>query len=130
MNLVILVGNLGRDVEQKITTNGTSIATFSLATTEKIKGESKTEWHKCLCFGKISELAAQYLQKGSKVGIQGKIQTKKFEHEGVVKYSTEILVNYIEFLDSKGSSKTESGAGAGGIQDPPPPNDKEDDLPF
>ena len=103
MNTVILTGNLGRDVDTRYTQSGSAVANMNLATTEKYKGETKTEWHRLVAFGKTAEIAAQYLSKGSKIGIQGKIQTRTWDKDGVKQYTTEIVVDRLEFLDSKGS---------------------------
>jgi len=96
MNKVILCGNVGRDPEVKSTENS-KIAKFSLATTEKYKGEEKTEWHNIIAWGSLAEIVAKYIRKGSKLLIDGKIQTKKYQE----KYYTEILALSIQMLDSK-----------------------------
>ena len=101
MNIVMLTGNLGRDPEIRTTTNGTTVANMTIATTERYKGETQTEWHRLVAFGKTGEIAGEYLKKGSKVGIQGKIQTRTWEKDGQKQYTTEIVVDRLEFLDSK-----------------------------
>lgn len=101
MNKAIISGNLGRDPETRYTQSGSTVVNFSIASTETVKGEKKTEWHKVVAFGKTAELVGQYLSKGSKALIEGKIQTRSWEKDGETKYSTEILANSVEFLDSK-----------------------------
>ncbi len=123
MNTCILVGNLGRDVEIRYTQSGSAVANMNLATTEKYKGETKTEWHRLVAFGKTAEIAGQYLSKGSKVGIQGKIQTRTWDKDGVKQYTTEIVVDRLEFLDSKGSQAKPDNQQGGQVDD-------NSDLPF
>jgi single-strand DNA-binding protein len=98
LNKATLIGRLGRDVELRQTQKGDSVANLSLATSKKWKnkaGESqeKTEWHRVVMFGKLADIANNYLSKGSLVYIEGEIQTRKWEdNDGITKYSTEIVV--------------------------------------
>ena len=113
MNKVILIGNLGKDVETRYAPSGTAIATFSMATAErkKVDGEwvKSSEWHNILAFGKTAEVAGEYLSKGSKVAIEGRLQTSSWEdQQGVKKYKTEIVVDQLEFLESKPGSGKET----------------------
>ena len=101
MNKVILTGRFGADVETRYTQNGTAVANVNLATTEYAKGDKKTEWHRLVMFGKTAELAAEYTGKGSQVGIEGRLQTRQWEKSGQKQYTTEVVVDRIEFLDSK-----------------------------
>ena len=107
LNKAIIVGNLGQDPEKKVTENGLVITTFSVATTEKWKdknsGENteQTEWHRVVTFRRLAEICAEYLRKGSKVYIEGKLQTRSWEKEGVKMYSTEIIAQEMKMLDSK-----------------------------
>lgn len=116
VNKVILLGNLGKDPEIRYSQGGTAVGNFSLATTERRKGADgqwadHTEWHNIRVFGRQAELSGQYLQKGSTVYIEGRIQTRKWQDkEGGNRYTTEILVNDIQFL---GRTKGQ-GAPAGG----------------
>jgi len=104
VNRVILVGNLGNDVEMKYTQTGTAIANFSLATSEKFKnseGEKQetTEWHKIVCFKQLAENAGKFLTKGSSIYLEGKIKTRKWQDsDGNDKYITEIIASDIKFL--------------------------------
>ena len=100
VNKVILVGNLGQDPDVRFTPNGAAVANLSLATSEAWKDrntgqeQEKTEWHRVVIFGKLAEIAQQYLRKGSKVYIEGKLQTRKWQaQDGQDRYTTEIVVD-------------------------------------
>lgn len=100
VNKVILVGNLGQDPEVRYLPNGGAVANITLATSEswrdKATGEQKeqTEWHRVVLFGKLAEVAGEYLRKGSQVYIEGQLRTRKWtDQSGVEKYTTEVLVN-------------------------------------
>ena len=119
VNKVILVGNLGNDPEVRYTTSGTAIATLSLATseswTDKQSGEKqeRTEWHRVKMFGKLAEIAGEYLKKGRQVYIEGSLRTDKYtDKSGVEKYSTDIIASDMQMLGGGG----EGGAGGGGFQ--------------
>lgn len=117
VNKVILIGNLGKDPEMRYTPNGVAIANLTLATSESWKdknsGENveKTEWHRVVMFQRLAEICGEYLRKGSKVFIEGKLQTRKWQDkEGKDRYTTEIVADSMQMLDSKGSG---AGMGAG-----------------
>ena len=99
VNKVILVGNLGRDPEVRYTPNGDSITNINIATTETFKDregvkQERTEWHRVAFFGKLAEIAGQYLKKGRPVYIEGRIQTRKWQDKaGQDRYTTEIVAN-------------------------------------
>lgn len=121
LNKVLLIGHLGQDPELRYTTNNTPVASFSVATNESYKGSDgaqvdKTEWHNIIVWRKLAELAQQYLKKGSKIYLEGKITTRSYEKDGQKKYITEIIADSFLMLDSKG------GNGAG--------EKTPDDLPF
>lgn len=108
INKVIIVGNLGDTPEVKYLNSGDAVTTISVATSETWKdkqtGEKKekTEWHRIVMFKRLAEVAGEYLRKGSKVYVEGKLQTRKWQdNNGVDRYSTEIVVNKLEMLDSK-----------------------------
>lgn len=116
VNKVILVGNLGADPESRYLPSGDAVTNIRLATTDRYKdkqsGEMKeiTEWHRVGFFGKLAEIAGQYLKKGSSVYIEGKIRTRKWtDQAGVEKYSTEIVADSMQML---GGKNQESGGGA------------------
>ena len=127
MNIVMLTGNLGRDPELRYTQFGTTVANMTIATTERYKGEAKTEWHRLVAFGNTAEFAGNYLKKGSKVGVQGKIQTRTWEKDGQKQYTTEIVVDKLEFLDSKPKQESHTPPVS---QPGPGPEDDDMDVPF
>lgn len=112
VNKVIIVGNLGKDPEVKAAGQST-VANFSLATSESYTDKSgakqeKTEWHRIVAWGKLAELAGQYLKKGRQVYVEGKLQTREWEKDGQKKYTTEIVASNITFLGGKQESKPEA----------------------
>lgn len=110
MNKVILLGRIGSDIEVNYTTSGTAIGKFSLATSEKYKGEEKTEWHRVVAWGKTAEIMSEYLNKGDPVLIEGQIRYGKYDDkEGITRYTTDINVNRFEFVPkTKGSTALQS----------------------
>ncbi len=119
VNKVILIGNLGADPEMRYTTSGSAICTFNLATTESWtdkqtnEKQERTEWHRVKIFGRLAEIANEYLKKGRQVYIEGSIRTDKFTgKDGVEKYFTDIIANNMQLLGSSG----EGGGGGGGYQ--------------
>lgn len=122
VNKVILVGNLGQDPEVRYMPNGGAVANITLATSEswrdKQTGETKekTEWHRVVLFGKLAEVAGEYLRKGSQVYIEGALQTRKWtDQAGVEKYTTEVVVNVGGTMQMLGGRQG-GGAPAGGGQ--------------
>lgn len=110
VNKVIVVGNLGNDPEIATSNSGKTIANFSIATSEKWKGKDgqmteKTEWHRCVAFDKLADVCGEYLKKGSKVYVEGKLQTDKYQKEGIDMYSTKIIVGVMQMLDSRDSAE-------------------------
>lgn len=107
VNKVILIGNLGADPELKFTAAGQAICNLSIATSEKWNDKNgekqeKTEWHRVVAFGKQAEVLSQYLAKGSKIYIEGKIQTRSWEDkDGQTRYSTEVLANSFDFIGQR-----------------------------
>ncbi|MGF2736658.1 single-stranded DNA-binding protein [Marinobacter sp. DUT-1] len=112
VNKVILIGNLGQDPDTRYTPNGNAVVNLNLATDESYKDRQtgqlvpKTEWHRIVLFGKVAEVAGQYLRKGSKVYIEGKLQTRKWQgQDGQDRYTTEVVVDIngqMQMLDSRG----------------------------
>lgn len=103
VNKVILMGNLGRDPEVRYMPNGEAVANFSIATTENWKDKSgvkqeKTEWHNIVMYRRLAEIAGEYLKKGRPVYIEGRLQTRKWEKDGVTRYSTEIVADQMQML--------------------------------
>ena len=164
VNKVILVGNLGADPETRYTANGGAICTIKVATSESWKDkqtgemQERTEWHRVKFFGRLAEIAGEYLKKGRQVYIEGSIRTDKYtDKEGVERYATDIIANEMQLLGS-GGRDGEGGGGGGGMgggsrgpsdrpqrsgppssggsrpaparNEAPPPDDFEDDIPF
>jgi len=118
INKVILVGNLGQDPEVKYMPNGDAVVNISIATSEswkdKATGENrdKTEWHRVVMFRRLGEIAGEYLKKGSKVYIEGKLQTRKWQaQDGADRYTTEVVANDMQMLDSRGQSSNMNQGG-------------------
>lgn len=110
VNKVIIVGNVGDDPDIRTMPNGNQVVNLSIATSDSWKDKQtgkkkeKTEWHRCVFFNKIADIAAQYVNKGSKLYVEGRLQTRSYEQDGVKKYSTEIVVNDMQMLDSKNTN--------------------------
>jgi len=152
VNKVILVGNLGRDPETRYLPSGEAVTNISVATTEtwkdKASGEKKeaTEWHRVAFFGKLAEIAGEYLKKGSQVYIEGQLRTRKYQDKetGKDRYSTEIRADRMQMLGSRAGagepraeaqgdagSKAAAPSRAGGAKQPAGKfDDMEDDIPF
>ena len=129
VNKVILVGNLGKDPEVRHLENGTPVASFSIATSESYKDRNsgerveKTEWHNIVLWRGLAEVAEKYLRKGSQVYIEGKLQTRSWEKDGVTRYTTEIVGRDLTMLGSKGQGggeQSQSGGYAAAPQKPQP----------
>lgn len=144
VNKAILIGHLGKDPDTKTFPNGGSVTNTSLATSEswidKTSGERKeaTEWHNLVFNGKLSDVASQYLRKGSKVYVEGKIRTRKYEKNGEDRYITEIVVFDMQMLDSKkdGDQSRQSEPPTRTQRQPAPATESsgggfvDDDIPF
>ena len=117
VNKAILIGRLGKDPEVRYTPDGTMVTNFNLATDEQWKDKNgekvqKTEWHKIVTFGKLAEICGNYLVKGKMIFIEGKIQTRSWDDkDGVKRYTTEIIANNMQMLDSKGQGKADESYG-------------------
>jgi len=117
VNKVIILGNLGQDPELKSTPSGASVATVSIATseswTDKASGEKKekTEWHRVVFWNRLAEIVGQYLRKGSKVYIEGRLQTRKWQNkDGVDQYTTEIIASEMQMLGGKQNQESPAPA--------------------
>ncbi len=112
VNKVILVGNLGRDPEVRYMPSGDALASFSIATTDSWKDKSgqkqeRTEWHRISMFGKLAEIAGEYLKKGSSVYIEGRLQTRKWQDkEGNEKQTTEVVADRMQMLGGRAGTNT------------------------
>ena len=126
INKVILIGNLGRDPETRYSQDQRPVTTFSVATSESWRDRNtneqheQTEWHDIVCFQRLAEIAGEYLRKGSKVFIEGRLQTRSWEgQDGVKRYRTEVIARDMQMLDSRGAQ----AGGGGGYDQPPPPSE-------
>jgi single-strand DNA-binding protein len=137
VNKVILIGNLGRDPEVRYTQSGSAVATLNIATSESWKDQSgqrqeKTEWHKVVVWQRLAEIAKEYLSKGQKVYIEGRIQTRSWDdREGNKRYTTEIVANQMLMLGGRGGS----GGNDFSQEEPPAPEEppfeaSNEDVPF
>ncbi|KJZ18755.1 MULTISPECIES: single-stranded DNA-binding protein [Halomonas] len=120
VNKVILIGNLGQDPEVRFTPSGTAVANLNLATTDTWmdrqsgQRQERTEWHRVVMFNKLAEISQQYLKKGSKLYIEGRLQTRKWQDQnGQDRYSTEIVANDMQMLDGRGEGGQGGGFGGG-----------------
>ena len=132
-NLVIITGNLGAAPEVRATASGTTVANLSVATNDRVKQNGEwadhTEWHRITVFGKQAEVCQQFLSKGSKVMVQGKLRTRKFtDKTGQDRWSTEILADSVEFMSKPQAPAT--AAPPPGAQSQPAPQFRDDDIPF
>ncbi|MEN9806058.1 MAG: single-stranded DNA-binding protein [Pseudomonadota bacterium] len=125
INKVLLIGNLGRDPETRYAQGGGPVTRFSIATSEswrdRASGESqeRTEWHNVVCFGRLAEIAGEYLRKGSKVYVEGSLRTSSWEQEGQKRFRTEVVAREMQMLDGRaGGMGGGMGGGTGG--DAPP----------
>ncbi len=156
VNKVILIGNLGTDPEVRYMPSGGAVANVSLATTDTWKDrqsgdqQERTEWHRLVFYGRLGEIVGEYLRKGSKVYVEGRLQTRKWQgKDGQDRYTTEIVANEMQMLDSRGGTAAFPGDSASqtapddwGQQAPKakpqpaqpavaaPVNDFDDDIPF
>ena len=145
INKVILIGNLGRDPETRYTPSNMAVTNITLATSESWKDKNtgeqqeRTEWHRVVFFNRLAEIAGEYLRKGSKVYIEGRLQTRKWQDQsGQDRYTTEIVASDMQMLDSRGGDAPFSGqqqSQPSGQASPPSaaPADSdgfEDDIPF
>jgi single-strand DNA-binding protein len=143
INKVILIGNLGKDPEVRYMPSGGAVANVTLATSESWKdketGEQKdrTEWHRVIYYNRLAEVAGEFLRKGSKIYVEGKLQTRKWQDKGgVERYTTEIQGNEMQMLDGKAGFDSNSGvapvhpAAHQAHVNESPPADFDDDIPF
>ena len=152
INKVILIGNLGQDPEVRYTAGGSAVTNVSVATTDSWKDkqtgeqQDRTEWHRVVFFARLAEIVGEYLKKGSKVYVEGRLQTRKWQDKsGVDHYTTEVIANEMQMLDSRGGGGGFSGgSGSSSSQQPsnpppakandsgaaPPADDFDDDIPF
>ena len=145
INRVILIGRLGQSPEVRYSTQGTAVCNLSLATGESWKDkqgqqQERTEWHRIVLYGKLAEIAGQYLSKGSKVYVEGRLQTREWEKDGIKRYITEVVVDMggtMQMLDSRADSvaqnqnyATQQPQQRSQAQQAQPADEFDDDIPF
>ena len=140
LNKAMIIGRLGRDPEMRYTPDGVAIANFSIATSEEWKDKNtgekkeKTEWHRIIAFRRLAEICGEYLTKGKQVYIEGRLQTRSWEKDGITRYTTEVIADKMQFLDTK----SDSGGYQGRAQSDTTAydnyinakSDSDDDIPF
>lgn len=135
LNKVQLIGNLGKDPELRYTSSGRAVASFSIATSSSWKDQDgnvqeRTDWHNIIAWAKLAEICAEWLKKGRRVYVEGRLQTRSYEKDGVKKYITEVVAEDMIMLDGTGKGPSDAAADA----ETAPPSDaipeKADDLPF
>lgn len=120
VNKVILVGNVGKDPETRYLPSGGAVTNLTLATSETWKdkntgeAQEKTEWHRIVFFNRLAEIVNEYVRKGSKLYIEGRLQTRSWEQDGITRYATEIVANEMQMLDTRGSGDNSGGSGSSG----------------
>lgn len=147
INKVILVGNVGQDPETRYMPNGNAVTNISIATSETWKDKNtgeqqeRTEWHRVTFYQRLAEIVAEYVKKGTKLYVEGRLQTRSWEQDGVKKYATDIIANEMQMLDSRGSAG-DSYSPSQSQSAPPPKNETptqqapvdadsfDDDIPF
>lgn len=147
INKVILVGNLGADPDTRYTASGSAVTKIRIATTrawnDRQTGEKqeRTDWHRITFFGKLAEISAEYLRKGSQVYVEGRLQTSSYEKEGQTHYSTDVIANEMQMLGGRSGGSGGSASFGGGQSQPqaqpqaapkpsPVAQDFDDDIPF
>jgi single-strand DNA-binding protein len=148
INKVILVGNVGGDPEVRYMPSGSAVVNLTLATSESWKDKStgenveKTEWHRVVFFNRLAEIVGEYVRKGSKLYVEGRLQTRSWEQDGAKRYATEIVANEMQMLDSRGAGQGSSDFGQAPAQassqasaqaepqQPPDFDNFDDDIPF
>lgn len=122
VNKVILVGNCGQDPEMKHLPSGGAVTNVSIATSETWKDkqsgaqQERTEWHRVVFFNRLAEIVGEYVRKGSKIYVEGRLQTRKWQDQnGQDRYTTEIVANEMQMLDSRGADAGQGGGFGGGI---------------
>ena len=133
LNKVMLIGNLGRDPEVRYLPSGQAVANFSIATNDRYQDKEgnwkdRAEWHRIVMFGKLAEIVGQYLNKGSRIYVEGRLQTRDWEKDGQKRSTTEIVALSMIMLGGKGEAAVEAGIeGPAGPEEAAPPGE---DIPF
>lgn len=121
VNKVILIGNLGQDPEVRYMPNGGAVANITVATSESWtdqqgQKQERTEWHRCVMYRRLAEIAGEYLKKGSQVYLEGRLQTREWQdQQGQKRYTTEIVINEMQMLGARSGGASMGGQAAGGM---------------
>jgi len=140
INKVILVGRLGQDPEVRYTPDGSAVANFSIATSDEWKDKEtgdkreKTEWHRVVAWRRLGEICGEYLSKGRQVYVEGKLQTRSWEKDGVTRYTTEIIASDVQFLGGRDfvdtSPQPSENSRTADMPSSPNSGSPKDDIPF
>jgi single-strand DNA-binding protein len=136
VNKAIILGNLGKDPELRYTPNGQAVTSLRIATTERYKDksgtlQSRTEWHNVVCWGRLAEIARDYLKKGSPVYIEGRIQYRSYDDkDGIKRYQTDIVATGMQLLGTRPSGGSETAPAEPTDMPEPQVSSEDDDLPF
>ena len=138
LNKVLLIGNVGKDPEVRYVSDNLAVANFSIATTKKgyktndgKEVPDKTEWHTIVCWRGLAKLAEQYIKKGTQVYVEGELQTRSWEKDGITRYTTEIMANEIQLLGRKADNMANEAAAAPSVPSQQVPQEDENgELPF
>ncbi len=137
LNKVMLIGNLGKDPELRFTSSGVPVATFTIATNESWKDQDgnlqeRTEWHNIVAWRKLAEICGEWLKKGKKVYIEGRIQTRSYDDKntGAKKYMTEVVADSMIMLDGKGAGTAQESSAPPAAPEQASGGASSDDLPF
>lgn len=137
LNKAMVIGRLGRDPEVRYTQDGRAVTNFSVATSEEWKDKTtgekneRTEWHRIVAFGRLGEICGEFLSKGKLVYVEGRLQTRSWEKDGVTRYTTEIVASIMQMLESRSASAGGGGyAPSSATSDMDAPGIGDDDIPF
>lgn len=131
VNRVVLLGAVGQDPTIRATSTGTVVANFSLATNyRKNDKETVTEWHRLVAFKRTAEIVRDYVVRGSKLYIEGQLQTRQWDKDGETRYTTEIVVRDLSLLENKAAHASRAAGVNGGTHDGENPEITDDDIPF
>ena len=131
VNKAMIIGRLGKDVEMRYKQDGGAIANFTVATSEEWKDKAtgekreRTEWHRCVAFGRLAEICGDYLTKGQQVYIEGRISYGQYEKDGITRYTTDIIASTMQMLGGRNDA-----GGDPGRTPEPGPESVDDDIPF
>lgn len=134
INKVVLLGTVGVDPDARATASGDAVTNISVATSESWgkdgEQQERTEWHKVVFFGRLAEIVRDYVRKGSKIYVEGKLQTNEWERDGVKRYTTEIVASEMQMLDKKNHERSGKASDKNSKETQSLDNFEDDDIPF